>query len=262
MNRVWHYHFGRGIVSTPNDFGRMGMRPSHPELLDYLANQFVAGGWRIKPLHKMIVMSQAYQQSSVPVAEKLSQEKDPENALLSHFPVRRLDAEQLRDAMLTVAGRLNEKVGGPSVIVPIDPDLVNLLYKPSQWAVTKDVTEHDRRSVYLMHKRNLRVPMMEVFDAPDMASSCARRDASTHAPQALELLNGALANDMAAALASRLDKEAGSSQAKQVDLAFRLATGRFPTAKERATALAFLKTQPLREFALAMLNLNSFLYVN
>jgi hypothetical protein len=261
-NRIWQFHFGRGIVATPNDFGRMGMRPSHPELLDLLANEFVANGWRMKPIHKMILMSKAYQQSSDSPQEKLAAGKDPENALLWHFPRRRLDAEQLRDAMLAVSGRLNAKQGGPSVIVPVDQELVNLLYKPSQWAVHKDPKEHDRRSVYLLHKRNLRLPMMEVFDAPDMQISCARRESSTHAPQALELLNGDFANSMAKSLAARLDREAGGDAAKQVDLAYRLATGRLPNLKEKQAALKFLQSQPLSEFALAVLNLNAFLYVN
>ncbi len=262
VNRMWHYHFGRGIVATPNDFGRMGVRPSHPELLDYLASEFVSNGWRMKPIHKLMVTSKAYKQASVSPLEKAASEKDPDNTLLWRAPIRRLDAEQLRDAMLAVGERMNAKQGGPSVIVPVDQELVNLLYKPSQWAVTKDVAEHDRRSIYLLHKRNLRLPMMEVFDAPDMQISCARREASTHAPQALELLNGTLSNDMARALASRLDKEAGASQAKQVDLAYRITAGRLPNAREKAVALRFLKNQSLTEFALAMLNLNSFLYVN
>lgn len=261
VNRIWGYHFGRAIVATPNDFGRMGTRPSHPELLDWLANEFVNNGWHMKPIHKLIVMSKAYRQSSDSPLEKAAMEKDANNALLWHYPVRRLDAEQIRDGMLAVAGRLNPKMGGPSVIVPVDQELVNLLYKPSQWAVTKDASEHDRRSVYLLHKRNLRLPMMEVFDAPDMQISCARRESSTHAPQALELMNGDFSNEMAKAFATRLDREA-ASRAKQVELAFRLAAGRLPSAKEKAAGMKFLETQPLSEFALAVLNLNAFLYVN
>ena len=261
-NRIWAYHFGRGLVVTPNDFGRMGGRPSHPELLDWLANQFVDGGWRIKPMHKLILMSETYRQSSTnpPMAEA-GTTQDPENALLWKFSRRRLEAEEIRDSMLAVAGRLNGKTGGSSVIIPVDPELVGLLYKPAQWAVNKDMTEHDRRSIYLLHKRNLRVPMMEVFDAPDMQSSCARRESSTHAPQALELMNGAFANDMAKSFAGRLDREA-KTPAEQVALAYRLTAGRAPTAKEAAVGTAFLKSHPLSEFALAVLNLNSFLYVN
>src|SRR5690606_25280842 len=128
--------------------------------------------------------------------ESTARTKDAENKLLWKFNRRRLEAEEIRDASLAVAGRLNEKAGGPSIIVPIDPELTNFLYKPSQWAVTADVLEHNRRSVYLFQKRNLRLPFMEVFDSPDLQISCPRREQSTHAPQALELLNGDFANAM------------------------------------------------------------------
>ena len=203
VNRIWHYHFGRGIVGTPNDFGRMGERPTHPELLDYLANEFVASGWSMKRVHRLILLSNAYRQAS-DVDNAAAREKDPDNRLLWRFSRQRLEAEEIRDAMLAVSGQLNPQAGGPSVIVPIDPDLVHALYKPSQWAVTKDPAEHNRRSVYLFAKRNLRLPFMEVFDAPDAQVSCPRRESSTHAPQALELLNGDFANRQAEALAARL----------------------------------------------------------
>jgi hypothetical protein len=261
VNRIWHYHFGRGIISTPNDFGRRGARPTHPELLDDLANEFVAGGFRMKPLHRLILLSSTYQQASR-VTNPSAREKDPENTLLWKANRRRLDAEQIRDAMLAAAGNLNVKMGGPSVIVPIDKDLVNALYKPSQWAVTPDPNEHARRSIYLIAKRNLRVPFMELFDAPDAQVSCPRRESSTHAPQALELLNGTLANSQAAVLAARLEAEARSDRRGQVDLAYRLVAGRPPNDREMQMALEFLGTQPLRELALAMFNLNAFLYVN
>jgi hypothetical protein len=261
VNRIWEYHFGRGIVGTPNDFGRMGERPTHPELLDYLANEFVSSGWSVKHIHRLILMSNAYRQVSA-VENAAAHEKDPDNKLLWHFSRRRLEAEEIRDAMLAVSGRLNPKEGGPSVIVPIDPELVHALYKPWQWAVTKDPNEHNRRGVYLLAKRNLRLPFMEVFDAPDAQVSCPRRESSTHAPQALELLNGDFSNRQADALAERLTAEAGKDHARQVDLAYRLGAGRPPSLKEKRLALEFLKTQPMREFALAMFNLNAFLYVN
>jgi hypothetical protein len=258
VNRIWAWHFGRGIVATPNDFGRMGARPSHPELLDYLANEFVASGFSVKHIHRLILLSNTYQQASAVSGA----EKDPDNILLSHFGRRRLEAEEIRDAMLAAAGNLNPKSGGPSVIVPVDQELVQALYKPSQWAVTPDPAEHSRRSVYLIAKRNFRLPLMEVFDAPDTQVSCPRRESSTHAPQALEMLNGRLANEQAAVFASRLHREAGANLSTQVETAYRLATGRDPTPKEKQIALAFLKSQSLREFALAMFNLNAFLYVN
>jgi hypothetical protein len=144
----------------------------------------------------------------------------------------------------------------------VDQELVNLLYKPSQWAVTPDKTEHERRSVYLMAKRNLRLPMMDSFDAPDMQISCARRESSTHAPQALELTNGDFANQMAEAFAARLQKESGGDAKKIVTRAWELATGRLPNEKEQALAEQFVRGgKPLREFALAVLNLNRFAYV-
>jgi hypothetical protein len=262
VNRVWQWHFGTGIVDTANDFGANGSPPSHPELLDWLANEFVAGGWRIKHLHRLIVLSGTYRRASRHPAPATGVRKDPDDRLLWHFPRRRLTAEEVRDSMLALAGRLNPKAGGPSVVVPVDNDLVKLLYAPAQWSVTPDRTEHDRRSVYLLAKRNLRLPFMEAFDQPDAATSCSRRESSTHPLQALELLNGTLANELAAAFAERLRKEAGETPAAQVALAYRLAAGREPTAKEKELAVTFLKTGALKEFALAVFNLNAFLYVN
>lgn len=254
VNRIWQQHFGRGLVATANDFGANGSPPTHPELLDWLAEELVRGGWHLKPIHRLIVLSNTYRQSA--------QRSPDEGRLLAGFPRRRLGAEEVRDAMLHVAGRLNGKMGGPSVIVPADADLVNLLYAPSQWTVTPDRAEHARRSVYLLAKRNLRLPFMEAFDQPDAQTPCACRESSTHALQALELLNGKLANDLAKAFAHRLRREAGIDPTRQVERAYLLAIGRQPTERERRLAVAFLKHQPLQEFALAMFNLNAFLYVD
>ncbi|MDA1052314.1 MAG: DUF1549 and DUF1553 domain-containing protein [Planctomycetota bacterium] len=259
VNRLWLYHFGAGLVTTPNDFGINGDVPSHPELLDYLANQLVEGGWRLKPIHRLILLSSTYRQSSQANAE--FHEIDPDHRLVWRFSRRRLAAQEIRDAMLSVSGTINLKSSGPSVIAPVDQELVDLLYKPSQWEVTADEREHHRRSIYLIAKRNLRLPFMEVFDQPDLQTSCARRESSTHSPQALEMLNGKLSNQLAEAFADRLRQEAGSPASYQVELAFRLAAGRKPSSKEREAALLFLEEQSLREFALAMFNLNAFLYV-
>jgi hypothetical protein len=266
VNRVWQYHFGRGIVSSPNDFGRMGAHPSHPELLDWLANQFVADGWKLKPIHRMILLSSAYQESSLSPIEKDGNEKDSDDALLWKFSHRRLEAEEIRDAMLAVSARLNLKAGGPSFMVPIDPELVLSLKRPQYWVATRDKTEYDRRTIYMIYKRNLRLPFEEVFDAPDTLLSCARREQSTHAPQALELLNGQTSNELAAVFAARLLKER-TTPAARIDYAWRLATGRLPTTAEKATAMKFLADAPedpakVKEFALAVFNLNAFLYVN
>ena len=260
-NRVWAYHFGRGIVATPNDFGRMGARPKHRELLDWLANQLVKGGWKLKPLHKTILMSSTYRQASTSPASAKGMAQDPDNELLWKMSRRRLTAEEVRDSLLAASGRLNTKMGGPSIMVPVDEELTKLLYKPGQWQVAADKTEHDRRSIYLIYKRNLRLPIMEAFDAPDMLISCPKREQSTHAPQALELMNGAFSNDIARSLAARLDREAKTPDA-QVTLAYRLTAGRAPSLQEKRIALAFLKANPLSEFALAVLNLNAFLYVD
>jgi hypothetical protein len=247
VNRLWQYHFVRGIVSTPNDFGVNGDTPSHPELLDYLANEFISHGRHIKPIHRLILLSSVYRQSS---------------AVRGGFPRRRLDAEQVRDAMLSVSGQLNRKAGGPSVIVPVEADLVHLLYEPSQWTVTPDETEHNRRSIYLIAKRNLALPFNQVFDQPDPSTSCPRRVSSTHALQSLELLNGKLSNRLAAAFAERLIRECGDDHTRQVTRAYQLVASRPPSKAELAVALEFLKDQSLKEFALALFNLNAFLYVS
>jgi len=267
VNRIWEYHFGRGIVGTPNDFGRMGERPVNPELLDYLANELVENGWSIKHVQRLILLSNTYRESSEAAAT--IREKDPDGRFLERFPRQRLDAEEIRDAMLAASGRLNEKAGGPGVMIPLESSLVNALYKPSQWRPAKEVSEYDRRSVYLVAKRNLALPFMQVFDAPDMLGSCPRREVSTHAPQALEMLNGDFANQQAKALAARLLKEAGANPKREIDLAYRLTTGRAATHKELQIALAFLSekksmdAEKAREqFALAMFNLNAFLYMN
>ncbi len=262
VNRVWHYHFGTGLVETPNDLGVSGGKPSHPELLDHLANEFVRQGMRLKPLHRLIVLSSTYRQASRSPAARLGVAKDPRDRLLWQFPRRRLSAEEIRDSMLSAAGRLNLKAGGESVVVPVEKDLVNQLYDPKQWQVTADEREHDRRSIYLLAKRNLRLPFGQVFDQPDLQTTCPRRESSTHTLQALELLNGRTANRLAEALALRLRREAGADHARQVELGYLLTTGRRPTAAERELALTFLQRQPLREFALALFNVNAFLYVN
>jgi len=290
VNRLWQHHFGEGLVKTENDFGTQGERPSHPELLDWLAAALVKNGWRLKTIHRLMVLSHAYGQSSrAPDAAKARLD-DPENRLLWHFSRRRLSAEEIRDAMLAVSGRLNVEAGGASVMIPVDAELVQLLYKPSQWKVTPSRAEHDRRSIYLVAKRNLRLPFLEAFDAPAMMTSCARRESSTHAPQALELLNGRISNELAEAFARRLEEEAGGDKEQAIvtrgqrsgvggqgngglsgtlardpghliERAYLLALGRAPTDGERALSSAFLREQPLREFAIALFNLNGFLYV-
>jgi hypothetical protein len=269
INRLWQGHFGMGLVKTANDFGTRGERPSHPELLDWLAATFVERGFESKQIHRLIVLSNAYRQVSQ-TKFATQQQLDPENRLLWKFNRRRLSAEELRDAMLVVSGRLNLQHGGPSIMTPVDEQLVNQLYKPSQWQVARP-SQHDRRSLYLIAKRNLRLPFMETFDGPALLSSCARRESSTHAPQALELLNGSTSNELAKAFAARLSSFAPRKDASSprnsathdsvINQAFLLAVGRPPTERELATSLEFLQENSLEEFALALFNLNDFAYV-
>lgn len=263
VNRIWQGYFGRGIVDTPNDFGAMGGRPSHPDLLDYLANELVESGWSMKHVHRLILTSSAYRQASHnPAEEERGMQRDASNRLLWRGPRRRLGAEEVRDAMLAAAGELNLAYGGKSVMLPVEDALVDLLYDPTQWRVPVDQAQHRRRSIYLLAKRNLRLPFMEVFDQPALLTSCARRESSTHAPQSLELLNGSISNELAARFAARLDREAGRDLDSIVSQAYLLATGRAPTEAEALIARNFLADNSLREFALAMFNLNSFLYLN
>jgi hypothetical protein len=178
------------------------------------------------------------------------------------MPMRRLTAEEIRDSMLAVSGSLNAELGGRSIMLPVEQSLIDMLYDPTQWVVTPDPEEQHKRSVYLIAKRNLRLPFMEVFDQPALQTTCARRETSTHAPQSLELLNGRISNEQAEKFAARLISEVGNDKAAQVKRAYQLAAGREPLPKELETAQAFLESQPLREFTLAVFNLNAFLYVN
>ena len=270
INRLWQGHFGVGLVKSANDFGTRGERPSHPELLDWLARSLIEKGFEAKAIHRTMVLSSTYRQASNAPRSMWRKEQetlDPENRLLWKFNRRRLSAEELRDAMLAVAGRLNLQRGGPSIMTPVDEQLVKQLYKPSQWQVAA-ASQYDRRSLYLIAKRNLRLPFLETFDGPALLASCARRESSTHAPQALELLNGSTSNELAKSFAARLSSQSSFAPPKnassKVDIigdAFLLAIGREPTSKELQTSLAFLAEGSLEEFALALFNLNDFAYV-
>ena len=262
-NRLWQQHFGTGIVATAGDFGVTGDRPTHPELLDWLATELTDSGWSLKHLHRLMVTSAAYRQSAK--GEEAGRAADPENKLLWQYPRRRLDGESLRDAMLAVSGRLNLKAGGPSIFPEIPPELKGA---GMPWRVTADPHERDRRSVYVFVKRNLRYPLFALFDAPDRNETCSRRFNTTTAPQALTLLNDRIVLGFAKDFAARVMKEAGAEPAKVVDHAFLLALGRAPTAEERATMIDFLKKhngtsdEAATDLCHALMNLNEFLYVD
>ena len=264
-NRIWHYHFGRGIVGTPSDYGVMGERPSNKELLDYLASTFVENGWRVKKMHRLILLSNAYRQSSAWNAE--SAKTDPSDKLFWRYPRHRLEGEAIRDSMLFIAGRLNFEMHGPGVFPPMPPGVVTR----GGWKKDEDPAEANRRSVYVFVRRNTRYPMFEVFDMPDTHESCARRNNTVTPSQALELLNNELTIDWARSFAARIANDTGITPEAQVDRAYHLAYARTPTDAERRAALAFLDRQTaivkdrnvaLADFCHALMNSNEFLYVN
>ncbi len=236
VNRVWQGHFGKGLVGTSNNFGKMGKRPTHPELLDWLAGWFVDNGWSLKKLHRLILTSAAYRQAGHHTeAEKLAR-LDPNNELLAYFPPRRLAAEELRDAMLTVAGELNREAGGPGGFPEINWEValqprhvmgsVAPAYQPSPLP-----RQRNRRTLYTFRQRTLSDPIQEVFNRPGSETSCERRDETTVAPQAFALFNSDFAHDRALALAVALERQAADLPA-HVELAFRLCYGRPPSEAE------------------------------
>jgi hypothetical protein len=269
VNRVWGWHFGQGLVRTPNDFGAQGERPTHPELLDWLARDFVSGGWRLKRLHRLILLSRTYPMSSV--AEGRGLKVDPEDRLLWHFPRRRLEGEAIRDSLLACAGTLAPAPFGPPVVPPLDSqELTGLFDARGKWRVTRNPAEHTRRSVYLLVRRTFVYPLFAAFDPPELMASCDRRLQTVVPTQALTLLNSPLARAQSAAFARRLLRECGARPQRLVDRAWRLAFGRPATPAEAARALAFLRKRTasssgpsaLAELCLALFNANEFIYLD
>ena len=260
VNRIWEGHFGEGIVRTPNDFGRQGERPTHPELLDWLAVEFADRGFSIKQMHRLIMLSNVYRASSVGDEKGLTE--DPENHLLSRMPRRRLDADSLRDSVLAVAGTLNLKMGGVGVIPPLTKEEILAARFPNLWPPNPDPAEHNRRSIYLQMKRSLTLPILQIFDAPDTATSCPRRERSTVAPQALALMNGEFAVAQADQFATRIKKAAGENPEAQVETGWKLAFGRLPDSAERKTALDYLGRNSLSRLCLLIYNMSEFIYVD
>ena len=244
VNRVWQQHFGTGLVATPNNFGKMGSRPSHPELLDWLATWFVDNGWSLKKLHQLILTSTAYQQSCErPDLEKV-RAVDAKNALLAYFPPRRLAAEEIRDAMLAASGELNLEVGGPGVFpelnweVALQPRHI-MGSVPPAYVPSLTPAERNRRTIYAFRIRTLADPLLEVLNRPLSETSCERRDETTVTPQVFALFNGEFAANRALAMAARLTKE-HSSGAERITAAFRTVYGREPTAAESERCLTHL----------------------
>jgi hypothetical protein len=244
VNRIWHYHFGHGIVATPGDFGRMGAHPTHPELLDYLASYFVDNGWSIKKVHRLILLSNVYQEAS-DFDAKIA-DADPDNKLLWRYPRHRMEAEAIRDSMLATGGLLNPQMGGPGVYPPVPAGLISELSATAVaggWRTEKDPAQSDRRSVYIFVRRNLPYPLLQEFDTANTFESCDYRKNTVTPPQSLDLLNNELVLDWARSLAGRVFNDSGLTPAAQVDRAFRFAYGRAASPEEEKMAEDFLVKQ-------------------
>jgi hypothetical protein len=244
VNRVWQFHFGEGLVRTPSDFGVMGDPPTHPELLDYLAGEFVRHGWSLKWLHRLILKSNTYRMSKEWNATY--GKADPENRLWWRFPYRRLEVEAIRDSMLAVSGRLNPKMYGPAMFPFIPQEALAGNSDPDKIWPAYDEAEASRRTVYAFIKRSLVVPLIEVLDLCDTTKSSAKRAITSVAPQALTLFNGRFVNEQAAHFARRLEHEAGDDPGRQIEQAYQLAFCRLPTVAEKNIMREFLANEAAR----------------
>ena len=260
VNRMWQFHFGEGIVRSPSNFGKMGDRPTHPELLDWLATELIANNWSIKHLHRLMMNSQAYQMASDD--SDANRKLDSDNKLLWRMPRRRLEGEIIRDSILSLAGTLDPKIGGPGVMPYIDPALFQASSKRTWVGRPVDDPSTNRRSLYVFSKRSIPLPLLDVFDKPDTITSCARRNRSTIAPQALILMNNEFVQLQAKQFAQRLSREAPTPAAR-VARGYQLAFGRAPSARESQRAIAFIGASPdgLTDFCHALFNVNEFVYV-
>jgi len=277
VNRVWQHHFGQGLVRTVNDFGARCDPPTHPELLEWLADEFVKSGWKLKPLHRLIMRSAVYLQDTTFDEKKAA--IDPENRLLWRHRPQRIEAEILRDSMLAVSGTLNSKMFGPAVKGPIDPEAIQARNMKDPYP--KDVKDTDttrRRSVYMFHKRVVQQPLMQAFDGPDAQASCGRRENTTVAPQALALLNDKFVRARAVNFAQRIEKRDTGLEG-QVRWAWRMALAREPSRQELGSSVEFIKAQEekrvggeldptrarelaLTDFCQAVFGMNEFIYVD
>lgn len=270
VNRVWQFHFGEGLVRTPSDFGIMGYSPTHPELLDWLADWFVnEGGWSLKKLHRLVLTSNSYRMSKAWNSEYGA--KDPTNERLWRMPYRRLDVEPLCDAMLVATGKLNREMGGPSMYPFVPRQALEGHSDPN--AIWKPFDEHEasRRTVYSFIKRSMVVPLLEVLDLCDTTRSAAQRNVTSVAPQALAMLNGDFVNRQSQHLAERVEREAGADRRAQITLAWRLTLCRKPTEREVKAMMQFLQEarqlpidehQALVQMCRALFNLNEFAYTD
>ena len=270
VNRIWQHHFGRGIVRSSNDFGKFGTQPTHLKLLDWLAHEFVSNQWRIKSLHKTIMMSNTYQMSAQANEEALV--VDPLNNLFWRFDMRRLTAEEIRDSILSVSGNLNGKLGGPSVFPELPEEVLATSSRPTGVWGKSSPEEANRRSVYIKVKRSLLVPILNQFDMANTDSTCAVRFMTMVPTQSLTMLNGKFINQQAVAFAERIRQQGGSDLSDQIQFGLRLVLSRQPSTEEVTWATEFVETLIRKEqvdnkvaldrFALLALNLNEFIFLD
>lgn len=266
-NRVWQHHFGKGLVATPSNFGFTGARPTHPELLDYLAQQLIANGGHLKPLHKLLLTSAAYRQTSKDNATGTG--RDPANDLLWRMNLQRMQAEVVRDSILTASGKLNPQAGGPGIKPRLRPELLPTSQRNKWPAVPKEDAQHWRRSVYIYTKRQLLMPMMELFDAPTTTESCAVRLESVVPTQALVLMNDEFVEEQAGYLAARASEGCSDDLSCIIERMFLLTLSRPPGAERLAQATAFLRAREadsdrqgaLTDLAHVLLNSSEFIYI-
>jgi hypothetical protein len=254
VNRVWEQYFGRGIVATVSDFGKAGEKPTNPELLDYLADDFIRNSWSPKRLHRQILLSSVYRQSSA--FREDAYKADPDNKLLAIFPHKRLEAEEIRDSLLLASGKLEEKIGGPSVFAPVPANLVtgtsNLDGSP-YWRTSTDPHDQYRRSLYIFTRRSLPYPLLETFDMATAQEVHSKRDVTTTPLQALTLFHSDVVFGWSQALAGRVIREAGNDEAARLNRLYEILFARSPDESEKASLLSFLNSQSkvLKEKALA-----------
>ena len=275
VNRIWQHHFGQGIVSTPSNFGRMGRKPSHPELLDWLATEFVRGGWSMKRMHRLIMNTEAYQMASSHYV-KSNSETDPANVYLYRFPQQRLEGEVIRDIILTASGNLDLTIGGKPYFPAVEASVRKAVAK-GIWKVNDDGPDVWRRGLYAYYKRGMRYPMFDVFDQPDPNVTCEERSTTTVPTQALTLLNNEFVLTQARLFAKRVWEQAGAEQDAQVRGAYRIALSREPSPREIEMNVRFLNEHyelqrgrqsenaaldALADLCDVILNLNEFVYIN
>jgi hypothetical protein len=258
VNRLWQKHFGRGIVSTLENFGKMGEAPAHPEMLDWLAVRFMDDGWSIKRITKLMMTSETYQMASA-FESSANAAIDPDNRYLWRFRPQRLDAEIIRDSMLTVGGNINLEIGGEPIFPFIPKDILTGQFR-GKWENTPEGPAAWRRGVYVYRRRSLPYPMFDTFDHPDMNVVAGARNVSTVPTQALTLLNNPFVLSQAERLAERVSRGA-SDPAAQIDLAYRIALARPPRQEELGIALDLVRAQSLVAFAHVLLNLDEFIYM-